>query len=151
MRTFFVQVLPFAGHELVRPWGLLTLAKIRYEKNGIERNYAYCNTSRQRNHCPCLTVRIALWPPGPSNFRSPSRTGCHVSRLRSFSDFRFFFLTFQAVRIARSSCPIVVHPHCHFLVTDGCFQRDRENEFTRAPAFDWNNLKELFRRWCERP
>ena len=35
------------------------------------------------------------------------------------------------------------HPHCHILVTDGCFQRDRENEFTRAPAFDWDKLEEL--------
>ncbi len=37
------------------------------------------------------------------------------------------------------------HPHCHILVTDGCFQRDRENEFTRAPAFDWDKLEELFK------
>ena len=37
------------------------------------------------------------------------------------------------------------HSHCDILVSDGCFQRDRENEFTRAPAFDWDKLEELFR------
>ena len=38
------------------------------------------------------------------------------------------------------------HSHCDILVSDGCFQRDRENEFTRAPAFDWDKLEELFKK-----
>jgi hypothetical protein len=36
------------------------------------------------------------------------------------------------------------HPHLHILISDGCFQG--ENEFTRAPAFDWEKLEELFKR-----
>lgn len=35
------------------------------------------------------------------------------------------------------------HPHLHILITDGCFQG--ESEFTRAPAFDWDKLEELFK------
>lgn len=30
------------------------------------------------------------------------------------------------------------HPHCHILVTDGCIHG--ENEFRRAPSFDWDKL-----------
>jgi hypothetical protein len=35
------------------------------------------------------------------------------------------------------------HPHCHILVTDGCFQK--ENGFTRATAFVWEKLEGLFK------
>ena len=36
------------------------------------------------------------------------------------------------------------HPHLHILITDGCFRG--ENEFTHAPAFDWDKLEELFKK-----
>ena len=36
------------------------------------------------------------------------------------------------------------HPYLHILITDGCFRGD--NEFTRAPAFDWDKLEELFKK-----
>jgi hypothetical protein len=39
--------------------------------------------------------------------------------------------------------PFSFHPHCHILVTDGCFQE--KNGFTRTPAFDWEKLEGLFK------
>jgi hypothetical protein len=40
------------------------------------------------------------------------------------------------------------HPHLHMLITEGCFRG--ENEFTRAPAFDWYKLEELFKKKIRR-
>ena len=39
---------------------------------------------------------------------------------------------------------LTYHPHLHILISDGCFRG--ENEFTRAPAFDWDKLEELFKK-----
>jgi hypothetical protein len=35
------------------------------------------------------------------------------------------------------------HPHCHILVSDGCFQGD--HGFWRASSFDWDKLESLFK------